>query len=104
MTSHKIYKIIISKRAMHMLGEHINFLSKVNKEAAKQKKKQIIESIRSLATMPERFPYFEEDYIPRSKYHKLFIKDYYIVLYQIKDDTVEVDYIIDCRKDYKWLS
>ena len=25
------------------------------------------------------------------------------VLYQIQDDTVYVEYIVDCRKDYNWL-
>ena len=27
----------------------------------------------------------------------------YLVLYQIQDDTVYVDYILDCRKDCSWL-
>lgn len=42
-------------------------------------------------------------YITQNKYHKMFIEKWYLVLYQIKDDTVYVDYILDCRKDYSWL-
>lgn len=40
---------------------------------------------------------------PPNKYHKMFIEKWYLVLYQIQDDTVYVDYILDCRKDYNWL-
>jgi len=53
--------------------------------------------------MPQRFPFFEDNYIPQNKYHKMFIKNWYLILYQIQDDTVFVDYILDCRKDYSWL-
>ena len=59
--------------------------------------------IRSLQTMPQRFPFFNEDYIPANKYHKLYVENWYLVLYQIKDDTVYVDWILDCRQDYSWL-
>ena len=33
----------------------------------------------------------------------MFVAKWYLVLYQIQDDTVYVDYILDCRKDYSWL-
>ncbi|HHV13649.1 MAG TPA: type II toxin-antitoxin system RelE/ParE family toxin [Clostridiales bacterium] len=103
MTENKRYKIIVSDRAKQMLGMHIRFMAQVNKETAEKKKKQIIDALRSLSSMPQRFPFFEEMYIPPNKYHKMFIEKWYLVLYQIKDDTVEVDYILDCRQDYSWL-
>jgi hypothetical protein len=27
----------------------------------------------------------------------------YLLIYQIKGDTVYVDYVVDCRQDYGWL-
>ncbi|MCM1544984.1 MAG: type II toxin-antitoxin system RelE/ParE family toxin, partial [Ruminococcus sp.] len=27
----------------------------------------------------------------------------YMLLFQIQDDTVYIDYILDCRQDYWWL-
>ncbi|RGF69330.1 type II toxin-antitoxin system RelE/ParE family toxin [Ruminococcus sp. AF32-2AC] len=99
----KKYKVIVSDRAKRMLGAHIRFIAQVNKDAASTKKKEIIASIRSLNHMPQRFPFFEEAYIPPNKYHKMFIEKWYLVLYQIQDDTVYVEYIVDCRKDYNWL-
>ena len=99
----KKYKVIVSDRAKRMLGAHIRFIAQVNKDAASTKKKEIITAIRSLNHMPQRFPFFEEAYIPQNKYHKMFIEKWYLVLYQIQDDTVYVEYIVDCRKDYNWL-
>lgn len=103
MAGNKKYKVIVSDRAKTMLGIHIRFMAQVNKEAAAAKKKEIMSALRSLSQMPQRFPFFEEMYITPNKYHKMFIEKWYLVLYQIQDDIVYVDYILDCRKDYSWL-
>lgn len=103
MAQYHKYKVIVSDKAKRMLGTHIHFMAQVNKDAAKVKKKQILTALRSLTEMPQRFPFFEEAYVPPNKYHKMFIEKWYLVLYQIQDDTVYVDYILDCRKDYNWL-
>lgn len=97
------YTVIISDRAKYMLSLDMRFLANVSKEAALAKKKEIIKAIRSLEKLPERHPFFDEAYIKPSKYRKMFIEKYYLVLYQIKDNTVYVDYILDYRKDYGWL-
>ena len=101
--SDKKYKVIVSDRAKRMLGTHIRFMAQVNKDAAKTKKQELMEAMRSLERMPQRFPFFEEAYIPTNKYHKMFIEKWYLILYQIQDDTVYVEYIVECRKDYNWL-
>lgn len=97
------YKIIISPEATDMLKEHIAFIANVDKKAAINTKNQIVKAIKDLNNMPNRFPFFNEPYIPQNKYHKMFIEKWYLVLYQIKDDTVCIDYILDCRQDYQWL-
>lgn len=103
MAENKKYKVSVSDRAKRMLGIHIRFLAQVNKEAAATKKKEIMTAMRSPRQMPQRFPFLEELYITPNKYHKMFIEEWYLVLYQIQDNTVYVDYILDCRKDYGWL-
>ena len=90
MSERRKYKNIESDRAKQMLGVHIRFLAQVD-------------ALRSLTYCPNRFPFFVEPYIPCNKYHKMFIKNWYLILYQIEDDTVYVDYILDCRKEYNWL-
>ena len=99
MAENKRYKVIVSDKAKRMLGTHILFLARVNKEAAASKKKEIMAAMRSLS----QIPFFEEMYVPPNKYHKMFVQKWYLVLYQIQDDTVYVEYILDCRKDYNWL-
>ena len=47
--------------------------------------------------------YYYRNYLPMNKYHRMFVARWYLVLYQIRDDTVYVDYTLDCRKDYSWL-
>ena len=96
-------KVIISDRAKEMLGMHIRFLAQISKTAATKLKSRLVEEIRSLQDMPQRYPFFNENYIPANKYHKLYVENWYLVLYQIKDDTVYVDWIVDCRQDYQWL-
>lgn len=97
------YKVIISERAKEMLGMHIRFLAQVNKSAAIKLKNRLIDEIRALQEMPQRYPFFNENYIPANKYHKLYVENWFLVLYQIKEDTVYVDWIVDCRQDYQWL-
>jgi plasmid stabilization system protein ParE len=97
------YKVIVADRAKYMLGAHIKFMANVSPSAAKKAKAKILAAIRSLSQMPERFPFLDDDSIPRGKYHKMFVEKWYLILYQIKDQTVYVDYIMDCRQDYAWL-
>ena len=78
--SDKKYKVIVSDRAKRMLGTHIRFMAQVNKDAAKTKKQELMEAMRSLERMSQRFPFFEEAYIPTNKYHKMFVSKWYLVL------------------------
>ena len=97
------YKVIISDRAKESLGLHLRFLAQVSKPAAVKLKHRFLEEIRSLQEMPQRYPFLNEDSIPVNKYHKLYVENWYLILYQIRDDTVYVDWIVDCRRDYQWL-
>lgn len=97
------YKVIVSEKAREMLKKHIAFIANVSKESAKKQKDVIIQSIKKLKEDAEIYPFFENDYIPKNKYHKYVISKRYIILYQIRDDIVYIDYVIDTRQDYSWL-
>ncbi len=97
------YNVIISEDAKNMLASNIAFLAKVNPNAAIKQKKSIIDSILTLEEMPMRYPFFNAEYIQPNKYRKLVVNKLYIILYQVQDNIVYVDYILDCRKDYQWL-
>jgi len=97
------YKVEASDRAKTMLGAHAMFLAHKNPSAAREMKEKILSAIRSLSSMPERYPFFDGEFVPRNKYHKMVVDNRYLILYQIKDSIVFVDYIIDGRQDYYWL-
>ena len=97
------YDVIVSDRAMRMLGSSVRFAAKINKESALKTRRKIVKAFHSLSEMPERYPFFEAKFIPENKYHKMFVAKWYLVLYQIKENKVEIDYVIDCRRDYEWL-
>ncbi|MBS3995253.1 MAG: type II toxin-antitoxin system RelE/ParE family toxin [Alkaliphilus sp.] len=97
------YKVIVSDRARQMLAGHVRFLAQKSPAAARRTKNELMDAIRSLSTMLERFPFLNAEFIPLNKYHKMFVEKWYLILYQIKDQTVYVDYIVDCRQDYGWL-
>ncbi len=97
------YKVIVSNRARQMLAGHVRFLAQKNPTAARKVKTHLLDAIRSLHQMPERFPFLEAEFIPPNKYHKMFVEKWYLILCQIKNQTVCVDYIVDCRQDYGWL-
>lgn len=97
------YNVIVSRRAADMLKEHVAFVADINKSAAVNTKNKLIEAFKSLEQMPNRYPFFNEEYITRNKYHKMYVEKWYLVLYQIKDQAVYIDYVLDCRKNYDWL-
>lgn len=97
------YKVIISNSARQMLAGHVRFLAQKSPFAARKVKNELMDGIRSLCQMPERFPFLDAEFIPPNKYHKMFVEKWYLILYQIKDQTVYVDYIVDCRQNCGWL-
>ncbi len=98
------YEVIVSDRARQMLAGHVMFLAQKNPIAARKMKTDIIGAVISLKQIPERYPFLDTEFVPRNKYHKMFVEKWYLVLYQIKDKTVYVDFILDCRQDYGWLA
>ncbi len=103
MAERKTYRVVVSARARQMLGEHIRFLAKVNKDAAREKKKQILSELRSLTYMPERYPFLQVDYLPVNRYRKMFIENWYLVLYQVQGEIVHIEYILDGRQEWQGM-
>jgi len=102
-SENKIYKVIISDEATQMLVSHARFLAQVNETAALQLIAEFNEKAKSLEGFPERNPWLSDDLVPASKYRKLLMAKRYLLIYQVKGDTVYVDAVVDCRQDYGWL-
>ena len=95
------YDIIISDVALAMLDAHIDFMARVSMNAATRLMDEILGDIASLAENPQRFPSYENQFISDNRYRRMLSAKRYLIIYEIDCKTVFVDYIVDCRQDYK---
>ncbi len=99
----KVYDVEIRSRAMQMLVEQAAFLAEFNDEAAERLVQMFEESAASLSLFPKRAPELNDAYLPPHKYRKLLFAEHYLMVYQVTERKVFVDFIVDCRQDYQWL-
>ena len=97
------YRVVVSERAARMHVSCAAFLAEAAPEAAERLIDRFEAAARSLEQMPRRCPWLEGDYIPRGVYRYRLFAEHYMIVYQIEDDTVYADYVLDCRQDYGWL-
>lgn len=97
------YRVIVSERATQMLVSHAAFLAQVSPEAAERLTTEFEKTANSLELMPQRCPWLTGEYIPRNVYRFILFEKSYMITFQIIDDIVHADYVVDCRQDYSWL-
>lgn len=97
------YRVIVSERATQMLVSHAAFLAQVSPEAAERLTVNFEKAAKSLETMPQRCPWLSGEYIPEKAYRFILFEKHYMLIFQIIDDSVYADYVVDCRQDYGWL-
>lgn len=97
------YQVIVSAQAKQMLISCAAFLAQVSPDAAERLVVSFETAANSLEIMPQRCAWFTGEYIPKNKYRFLAFEKRYLLIFQIQDDIVYVDYVIDCRQNYSWL-
>lgn len=97
------YRVVVSERATQMLVSHAAFIAQVNPSAAERLTASFEKAADSLELMPHRCPLLVDESIPKNAYRYLLFEKRYMLIFQIKDDAVYVDYVADCRQDYHWL-
>ncbi len=103
MEQHNKYKVIVSKRATQMLVSHAAFLARVSPKAAQRLTSEFEKTAKSLEFMPQRCPWFICENIPKNVYRYILFEKRYMIIYQIADDIVYADYVVDCRQDHDLL-
>ena len=94
------YKISISQRAYSNLLECVSFVKNVSRESAKDLYDEIMTSINSLSTFPNKYSEVEGLLIRQSKVRKMVVHNgRYIILYKVEDGVVFIYDILDVRKD-----
>lgn len=97
------YSVIVSVKAAEMLTDHARFLANVSEEAARNFIVDFKRAAKSLEWLPERNSWLTGQTLPVYKYRKLIFSKRYMIIYQTKSNQVYLDYVLDCRQDYKWL-
>lgn len=97
------YHVIVSERATQMLVSHVTFLAQVSPKAAERLTLEFEKTADSLELMPQRCPWLKGEYIPAHTYRFIMFEKRYTLIFQIVDDIVYADYVVDCRQDYSWL-
>lgn len=97
------HRMIVSERATQMLVSHAAFLAQVSPEAAERLTAEFEKAANSLELMPQRCPWLTGEYIPRNAYRFILFEKRYMIIFQIVDDIVYADHVVDCRQDYSWL-
>lgn len=97
------YRVIVSERATQMLVSHAAFLAQVSPEAVESLTVEFEKAANSLEIMPQRCAWLTGEYIPRNAYRFILFEKRYMIIFQIVDDIVYADYVVDCRQDYGWL-
>ncbi|MCD8100460.1 MAG: type II toxin-antitoxin system RelE/ParE family toxin [Oscillospiraceae bacterium] len=97
------YRVIVSERAARMLVSHAAFLAQVSPSAAERLTAAFESAAKSLETMPQRCPWLRGEYIPKNAYRYILFEKRYMLIFQIADNYVYVDYVVDCRQDYSWV-
>lgn len=99
----KRHNVVISDEGKQMLVSHARFLAQVSEHAAITLIEDFQVKAKSLEKFPERNPWLIDPLIPSGKYRKLLLEKRYLLVYQIKKNTVHVDAVVDTRQDYGWL-
>lgn len=102
-STNKQYNVIVSDEATQMLISHARFLAGVSESAAMRLIAAFQASAISLAQFPERNPWLTDPLIPQGKYRKLLLEKRYLLVYQVKENTVYVDAVVDTHQEYGWL-
>lgn len=98
-----ICDVIVSDAALEILDTHTDFLARVSSGAATRFVDDILDNIASLSKNPQRFLFYENQFIPDNRYRRMLSAKRYLVIVKIAHKTVFVDYIVDCRQEYGWL-
>jgi len=97
------YHVLVSAKARDMLFEHARFPAEVSVQAAEKLFDLFEDRVSSLETIPERCAYYDNPFIHQRRYRKLSLGNNLLILFQVTDNTVYIDLIIDGRADSKPL-
>lgn len=97
------YHVEWSAKSVSDLSEHVAFLKKVSKEAAKKMSSAIVSMADSLAEFPERCPEFSMLCNFPVPIRKCIVDGRYILLFGVRADSVMIYRVLDARRSFDGL-
>ena len=97
MSSASEYHVLVSGKARDMLFEHARFLAQVSVQAAEKLFDQFEDGVLSQEKMPECCTYYDNPFMLLRKHRKLSLGKCLLILFQMTDNTVYIDLVIDER-------
>lgn len=97
------WQVVVSQRAARQLVEHAAFAARLEERLAHKLVADFRAAAESLQRFPYRNPILRSEVFPTEKYRKLVFGKWYLLIYQIRDERVFVEYVVDGRQDYQWL-
>jgi len=92
------YRVIVSEAAKGMLLRHMKFLANVSVPASRNFLSAFKEAKEQLSTFPLSGPYEDDPALPPKTYRKCLFYGRYNILYEVEQETVYIDAIVDCRQ------
>ncbi len=99
----KNFKVIVSHKAEIMLMEHMRFLANVSGPAARRFLASFKDAKRDISMFPLSAPYEDAEPLPPETYRGCLFYDRYKILYEVGENEVYIDAVIDCRQDIESL-
>ncbi len=93
------YQITVANRVRDDLLEQAAFVSRVSLSGARRYHREYLKILARLEENPFQFPVDLEIDLPGRTYRKAIFAKWFKVLFQVKDQRVYIDGIIDCRRD-----
>lgn len=93
------YRVIVSEEAKTMLLDHMRFLSNVSIPASRKFLLAFKEAKAQLSAFPLSGPFDENPVLPAKTYRKCLFYGRYHILYEVGDNAVYIDAIVDCRQE-----
>ena len=96
----KKYNVKLKPNVKSDLDKHIDFAANVSSKFAKSIRDSFYKVLKEqLPYDSDRYPLWLPDFELSKPYHKILIKKRYMLLFYINNDTVFLDYFLDCRMD-----
>ena len=97
------YRVVVSPQAAQALDEQVAWIARTDESSAMKFLGEFRAAAESLETFPLRRRFLDDAYLPRNKYRALLFWKHHLIIYQVRDDVVYIELVVDGHQDYAWL-